>query len=232
MGRLTLNVLLSFAQFEREVTGERIRDKIAATRTAKTPRLMAHIGEPFLEICVADAETAGLTAAGLAEVESAHGRAVLRVVVSERQRRGSVFAPMHWNDRYASQARVDAIVGGAVDPVSGQPEFKFTPVAAKPYPAAWHALAVGERRIEIGRADYFALAPLRGGFRAELAGLSQPGDWQDFARATLALDGDVEWLAYRDAASGQNRFVAFRDGRLVGALFAAREPVAVSRHTF
>lgn len=32
MGRLTLNVLLSFAQFEREVTGERIRDKIAASK--------------------------------------------------------------------------------------------------------------------------------------------------------------------------------------------------------
>jgi site-specific DNA recombinase len=32
MGRLTLNVLLSFAQFEREITGERIRDKIAASR--------------------------------------------------------------------------------------------------------------------------------------------------------------------------------------------------------
>ena len=32
MGRLTLNVLLSFAQFEREVTAERIRDKIAASK--------------------------------------------------------------------------------------------------------------------------------------------------------------------------------------------------------
>ncbi len=32
MGRLTLNILLSFAQFEREVTAERIRDKIAASR--------------------------------------------------------------------------------------------------------------------------------------------------------------------------------------------------------
>lgn len=32
MGRLTLNVLPCFAQFEREVTGERIRDKIAASR--------------------------------------------------------------------------------------------------------------------------------------------------------------------------------------------------------
>ena len=32
MGRLILNVLLSFSQFEREVTGERIRDKIAASK--------------------------------------------------------------------------------------------------------------------------------------------------------------------------------------------------------
>ena len=45
MGRLTLNVLLSFAQFEREVTAERIRDKIAASRKkgvwmgAAAPRL-------------------------------------------------------------------------------------------------------------------------------------------------------------------------------------------------
>ena len=34
MGRLTLNVLLSFAQFEREVIGERIRDKIATSKEA------------------------------------------------------------------------------------------------------------------------------------------------------------------------------------------------------
>ena len=32
MGRFTLNVLLSFAQFEREVTSERIRDKVAASK--------------------------------------------------------------------------------------------------------------------------------------------------------------------------------------------------------
>jgi len=32
MGRLTLNILLSFAPFEREVIGERIRDKIAASK--------------------------------------------------------------------------------------------------------------------------------------------------------------------------------------------------------
>jgi DNA invertase Pin-like site-specific DNA recombinase len=36
MGRLTLNILLSFAQFEREVIGERIRDKVAASRKRGT----------------------------------------------------------------------------------------------------------------------------------------------------------------------------------------------------
>jgi len=39
MGRLTLNILLSFAQFEREVTAERIRDKVAASRRKGTRRL-------------------------------------------------------------------------------------------------------------------------------------------------------------------------------------------------
>ena len=39
MGRLTLNVLLSFAQFERDVIGERVRDKIAASRDGECSRI-------------------------------------------------------------------------------------------------------------------------------------------------------------------------------------------------
>ncbi|MCA3714703.1 recombinase family protein [Phenylobacterium sp.] len=50
MGRLTLNVLLSFAQFEREVTGERIRDKIAASKA----RGMWMGGNPALGYDIAD----------------------------------------------------------------------------------------------------------------------------------------------------------------------------------
>ncbi len=43
MGRLTLNVLLSFAQFEREVIGERVRDKIAAAVGSLPNRSLAHL---------------------------------------------------------------------------------------------------------------------------------------------------------------------------------------------
>jgi DNA invertase Pin-like site-specific DNA recombinase len=62
MGRLTLNVLLSFAQFEREVTGERIRDKIAASKRkgmwmGGLVPLGYHAGERRLIINPAEAET-------------------------------------------------------------------------------------------------------------------------------------------------------------------------------
>ena len=46
MGRLMLNILLSFAQFEREVTGERIRDKIAASLGARIDGAGATAGGP------------------------------------------------------------------------------------------------------------------------------------------------------------------------------------------
>ncbi len=62
MGRLTLNVLLSFAQFEREVTGERIRDKIAASKRkgmwmGGVPPLGYEVKERRLVINPTEAET-------------------------------------------------------------------------------------------------------------------------------------------------------------------------------
>lgn len=62
MGRLTLNVLLSFAQFEREVTGERIRDKIAASKKkglwmGGNPPLGYDVSERKLVLNAGEAET-------------------------------------------------------------------------------------------------------------------------------------------------------------------------------
>jgi assimilatory nitrate reductase catalytic subunit len=217
-------------QFPFVLNTGRIRDQWhTMTRTAKTPRLMAHIGEPFVEVHPDDAKTIGVAAADLAEIESEHGRAVMRVVVTERQRRGSLFAPMHWTDQFAALARVDALVSSAVDPVSGQPEFKFTTVAAQRYAADWHAFAVSRAPIATGGADYFAIAPARGGWKAELAGLAAPEDWTAFARATLGLGGEAETIAYHDAGAGQRRFVAFANETFVGAIFIARGPVTAAR---
>jgi len=62
MGRLTLNMLLSFAQFEREITGERIRDKIAASKKkgmwmGGNPPLGYDVGDRKLMVNEPEAET-------------------------------------------------------------------------------------------------------------------------------------------------------------------------------
>ena len=57
MGRLTLNMLLSFAQFEREVTGERIRDKIAASKKSGVVPLGYRVVDRKLIVDEAEAKT-------------------------------------------------------------------------------------------------------------------------------------------------------------------------------
>jgi hypothetical protein len=100
MGRLTLNVLLSFAQFEREVTGERIRDKIAASKR----KGMWMGGVPPLGY---DLPTDPLTRALVVNADEAE---TVRLIFQRYLELGSVHAVMRWLDDQAirSKARITA----------------------------------------------------------------------------------------------------------------------------
>ena len=211
----------------------RVRDQWhTMTRTGKAPRLMSHFAEPFVEIHPDDASVAGVAASDLAVVESEHGRIVVRVVVTMQQNRGSIFVPMHWSEQYASAGRVDALMIANVDPISGQPELKFTPSRIRRYAALWHAFAITTVRPPKAVADYWAVAPLAsGGWRVEFAGLAEQPDWEAFATTVLPdpEQQHVERLAYHDARAGRHRFALFADGRCAGLLFASAAPLAISR---
>lgn len=210
----------------------RVRDQWhTMTRTALSPRLMGHIAEPFIEMHPEDAAACGLAPAALAEVKNARGSIIVRVLVSTDQKRGSVFVPLHWTDQIASNARVDVLVNPATDPVSGQPELKYSAVAVQPFNAAWYGFAVTvEAQGEI-TTGYWAKARAKAGWRIELADAALPQDWTAFARALFGfeIEDDIDLLAYHDTATSHHRFAAFRGEHLVGALFVAPEPVAVSR---
>ncbi len=209
----------------------RIRDQWhTMTRTGKAARLMNHIAEPFVEIHPEDAAALGLQDASLCRIENTHGHIVVRVLITTRQRKGSLFVPMHWTDQFASNARVDKLIPGITDPVSGQPELKAAAVAVRPYAAAWYGFAVTERHAEHIAADYWAIAPAKAGFRLELAGENASGDWEKFSRDLITADGNGgELLAYHDAAAEQHRFAAFCGDRFVGAIYISPRPVAVTR---
>ncbi|MFV0301378.1 MAG: molybdopterin oxidoreductase family protein, partial [Paracoccus sp. (in: a-proteobacteria)] len=84
----------------------RIRDHWhSMTRTGLSPRLSAHIAEPFLEVHPDDAARIGLQPAGLAQLSNGHGGAILRVLITDRVAPGQVFAPIHWSGRNSAAGR-------------------------------------------------------------------------------------------------------------------------------
>ncbi|MET4701806.1 assimilatory nitrate reductase catalytic subunit [Constrictibacter sp. MBR-5] len=205
----------------------RIRDQWhTMTRTAKSPRLMRHIAEPFCEIHTLDAAAAGIAPATLIQLDSARGGVIVRALVTDRQRRGSVFVPMHWTNQLAASGRIGAATAAHTDPVSGQPGLKFGAAAVRPFPAAWYGFAVLRDRPQRIDAPYRALAGVEDGWRLEFAGVAVPEDWDGLAAALLGVG---ETLSVRDESAGRLRFARFDGDRLAGAIFLDRQPVAAAR---
>ncbi|MBO0664427.1 molybdopterin-dependent oxidoreductase [Jiella sp. MQZ9-1] len=203
------------------------------TRTGLSARLSAHIAEPFAELNPRDAANFGIKEADLVRVMSPQGEAIVRALITERQRLGSVFVPMHWTRRFAPSGRIGAVTHAARDPLSGQPALKTTKVTIKRFEAAWHAFAIMRARPDIdrlaGEVAYIAAARTQDGWRVELAGEAALADPAAFGQ-TLTGDPDAETVIYRDRKTGTARVAMFRNGRLLGALYLSRSPVEVSRN--
>jgi assimilatory nitrate reductase catalytic subunit len=204
----------------------RVRDQWhTMTRTGRLPRLMAHEREPVLDVHPADAERMGLADGSLARVESPHGATVLPVRVSRDLRAGEVFAPMHWNDHFTSAGPIDALVGAATDPVSGQPELKATPVRVAPVAPQWHALLLrGSEQVPRGP-YYWARVPLERGHAFTLIGFEAlPSDSGSKFWISALLDAPpaAELVIYADPARGTFRYASVVGRRLEACLFIAR----------
>ncbi len=206
----------------------RVRDHWhTMTRTGRAPQLGAHVAEPYLEIHPDDADRIGLADATLANVANAHGRAVLRVMISNKVQPGQCFAPMHWTDQTASRGRVNALVPGRVDPVSGQPALKAALVTVQPYDVGWYGFAASRNTMKPAR-PYAAVAQTKQGSRAEIAGHKRPTNWETEARDILRLpDGHASVM--EDQSHGLIRVAIHHGDVLAGVFFAALQPVAVAR---
>lgn len=200
----------------------RIRDQWhTMTRTGKTARLTGHIPEPYVEIHPVDALASGVSENILARVHSRWGEVIVRVRTNPEQKPGSVFAPMHWGSPLAPRGRVNAAVNPVVDPLSGQPESKHTPVRVQAYRPRWHGFLLSRDAIEPPAVDYRVSVRDRECWRYELAGETAIDDWPAWARGWLGDQPGWEWLEFADAGTGRYRGVVLVDGRLHACLFVA-----------
>ncbi|MEL6648524.1 MAG: molybdopterin dinucleotide binding domain-containing protein, partial [Pseudomonadota bacterium] len=190
-------------------------------------RLSSHLAEPYLDIHPTDAAQLNICPADLVEVKSPHATCILRARITTDVSVGQVFAPMHWTGETAPSARIDALVTGAVDPISGQPESKAAVVSVHKFEAAWYGFAVS-LDMACPKSDYWAMARTEAGYRVELAGRNAPQDWEQSARALFDLP-NAQITSFSDPARNLHRLAFHAAGRLLAAIFIAPEPVAVMR---
>jgi assimilatory nitrate reductase catalytic subunit len=209
----------------------RVRDHWhTMTRTGKSARLSSHIIEAQLEIHPADAAACAVGHGGLADVTSRWGQVTVRVHVTTDQRPGSVFVPMHWNEQFASLGRIGAVVNPDTDPLSGQPEFKHTPVQVTPRLFNWHAFVLSRRPLQIKGAGYVVCAPGQGFYRYELAGDVEPASWSAWSHTLFGDKNEAaDRIEYSDTATGHYRCASLRDNVLEACLFVSSDHLQTPR---
>ncbi|MDC7676375.1 nitrate reductase [Asticcacaulis machinosus] len=203
-------------EFPFHLNSARVRDHWhTLTRTALAPELNRHLTEPLLDIHPKDARRLHIKDGRLVVVTTAWGEAILKARVTDDVREGCLSVPMHWTKQFAPFGRSNQLINPAVDPISGQPEFKHTPANVRAYNEAWHGFVMaprdfdGElpiwpddtiwRRTTHAHADCF-----------EIAGIA-PVDIAS-VEANLILE---------DATTGLTRRVRVEDGRITRAIFLA-----------
>jgi assimilatory nitrate reductase catalytic subunit len=194
----------------------RIRDQWhTMTRTGESPRLGQHLPEPFVEVHPDDALKFGVSDGDFARVTTDYGQCTLRVIVSERQQRGMLFAPIHWSEANATGARVGSLVPPHTDPFSGQPENKATPASIAPYEYVFRGFALSRQPLELPAHAWSARVAVNGGHGYLFADNADLAGWQAWFKS-LARDDVAEYV---DFGGGVYRAASFSGDRIDTCFF-------------
>jgi assimilatory nitrate reductase catalytic subunit len=194
----------------------RIRDQWhTMTRTGESPRLGQHLPEPFVEVHPDDAARHGLADGDFARVTTDYGQCTLRVIVSERQQRGMLFAPIHWSEANATDARVGSLVAPYTDPFSGQPENKATPASITPYEYVFRGFALSRRPLKLPAHAWGAHVAVNGGHGYLFADNADLKGWQSWLKSFTPDD----LAEYKDFGGGVYRAASFDGDRIETCLF-------------
>lgn len=117
------------------LTTGRIRDQWhTMTKTGKVNKLRQHIDKPFLEIHPYDALVRNIKDGDVVEADNFRGSVRVVAKVTDDIKKGVVFLPMHWGKILQKDlARANNLTSDLVDPVSKEPDFKFSAVEVRRY---------------------------------------------------------------------------------------------------
>jgi len=197
----------------------RIRDQWhTMTRTGRAVSLLDHTDQPFVAMHPDTATAADLQSGDLAEVSTRRGAIRMITVIDQGMQPSQLFVPIHWSDQNAFNARVDRLVEAIIDPVSGQPEFKFSHAALKKIESPCWATLVSRNALDCSGFINWTSAVLAGqqGFIYQVA-ISADFDWQAYARKHTSAKA---YAQFSDASSQDQRLIGYSDQQIEIVLFS------------
>ena len=209
------------AAFPLSLNTGRVRDHWhTLTRTGLAPELCRHAPEPYVEIHPVDAEPLAIAEGRLTRIQTAQGEAVAIARLSDRQRPGSIFMPMHWTEAFAPDGRANPLVAAKVDPRSGQPEFKHTPARVRPYRETWRGFLLAREpwKTPRGLDLVWRRIPQDACQLHEFAGRGDERE-REMLRQALVRGAGEDVLRYQDPATGAVREAFFTGDRLDRVIF-------------
>ncbi|MDC6354861.1 MULTISPECIES: nitrate reductase [unclassified Robiginitalea] len=126
------------------LTTGRVRDQWhTRTKTGKVRRLLTHVPGPYIEMNKVDAYVRGLKDGDIATVTSRRGDVRVRVKVNFDIREKVAFMPMHWGRVLGDDfGRANNLTQNLLDPVSKEPDFKYSAVQVAAYRKPWQRIVV------------------------------------------------------------------------------------------
>jgi assimilatory nitrate reductase catalytic subunit len=216
----------------------RIRDQWhTMTRTGNSAQLSSHIDQAFLAIHPADAKKLQLQEGALVTVSAKytkpkHSDAVQQVILplklDDKQRKGELFAPIHWSRSWSSSASIASLYSDANDSISGQPELKHAAVQLKKVEFACYGQIFSAQELGTGllddKLDYWIKSPLENGFLYRFASQAAEFSLGPWLKRNFPLL--TEWMS---VLSEQHHYLwALKNEKLVLATYLSATPEEVN----
>ena len=205
----------------------RIRDQWhTMTRTGNAPRLLRHIERPALSMHPSDAEKLGISASELVSLQAScsEDNVLLPVKVDDAQRRGEVFAPIHWSATWGSHAKVGLLLDGAHDPLSGQPELKHGAVKIETAGMATYGVVFGQASQVSALSEhwhYWLKIPGEKGAMMDVADVRSPDEMT--ASLLRNIDSHLQCTTYQ--GNEQGTLLLTSDGSPEAVILLSATPV-------
>ncbi|QFU74291.1 nitrate reductase [Halioglobus maricola] len=207
------------AQNDITVNTGRLRDQWhSMTRTGRVPRLSQHRDFFSISVNPEDAAKAGLVEGDLAQLENSLGMVRGLVMLDPGIARGQSFIPIHWSEQFSTLGKVSQLIPAVTDPVSGQPQSKFSCANIAAVPVACWGMVFSKDPLQAEGIDYWSRIAVKGGYLTIIADGRSPARVAEFLKQALA-DKKQSVSAYSDAEHGDLREVSSNNGRISHALF-------------